>query len=120
MIRKLHVAIPESTLRRLDRISPLWAESFRRGEIPCGDVCFGGKYDGRLDITRSNCCVVGESKGWDSALYFCISCSVLSGDLVNIYSPDWLADLEGFITHYEQAHMKEPEKERVLVEVEQA
>ena len=119
MIRKLPTAVPESTLRRLDRISPMWAESFRRGEIPIDTTHM--EYRGAvLDLQNSHCCVVGEAQGWDCTSSSCSMCSICSSDLVMIHDPEWIETLECFITHYEQAHMKEPEKEKVPVEAVQA
>ena len=117
MTRKLHVTIPETTLRRLDRISPFWAETFRRGYIPHNDATFRWTNGFTLDITNPNCCVIGESKNWDCTAYYCPVCSNFSYELVLSEEYDWLTTLELFITHYEQAHMKEPAKEKVPMEV---
>ena len=127
-MRKLLEPIPESILRGLDRVSPTWAEALRGGNLPIsvyGSSMYGGvKYDGRLDLMRPACCIVGESTGFVHS-YACHECSHYSANLVSLASRDYEMYLDGirllrnFVRHFEKEHMKIPVVEKVPMEVEQ-
>ena len=126
---RLRIQIPETVLRRLDRISPVWSKNLRDGRIyrymrPSISVLDRGENTDDIGMLQCRRCIVGEAHGW-SAKYThesteCVDCAQLCSDLTDLlYEDDGaIVALQAFIDHYEYVHMKKPIVEKVPVEIE--